>query len=202
MLDFKIIDNLSTIGKEKNKKQIILTHTSRNVNDYITSLSSRHNGKFDKIPNYIIGIDGVIYKTMSDTSYSNYINDLKVNRCSIIISFENFGWLEKIPLTDSYVNWIADIYKGSVVTKKWRDKLIWHPYSDIQIETCLKLCNLLIDKFHINRKCIGHNTKIDGLENYGGIISYSNINSKNTAINPTLNFENFKKEIEKNDKFI
>ena len=36
------------LGKQKKKSQIILTHTSRNVENYLASLRYRYNGKFDR----------------------------------------------------------------------------------------------------------------------------------------------------------
>jgi hypothetical protein len=43
----KIIDKKlnNSFGEEKNKKQIILTHTSRNIEEYLTSLKYRNHGK-------------------------------------------------------------------------------------------------------------------------------------------------------------
>ena len=46
--------NFKSDKKNKNKTQIILTNTSRNINDFLQSLKYRYNGKYDKIPNYIV----------------------------------------------------------------------------------------------------------------------------------------------------
>jgi hypothetical protein len=85
-------------GKQKKKKQIILTNTGRDVEEYLTSLKYRMNGKFKRIPHYIVTKDGKIIQTLPDEAYSDYFTELNVNRNSIIISFENLGWLEKVPL--------------------------------------------------------------------------------------------------------
>lgn len=196
MVNVKENLNLTNLGKQKKKKQIILTHTSRNINDYISSLKFRHNGKFDKIPHYIIGKEGSIYRALSDTSYSNFFKNINVNRNSIIISLENLGWLEKRPLTDYYVNWISDIYKGDIYERKWRDYFFWEPYPEKQIEVCAELCNFLIKEFSIDKKCIGHNTKVDGIERYEGVVTRSNFNSDYTDLSPSFNFETFLKHFE------
>ena len=43
ILDKKINNHL---GVEKNKIQIVLTHTSRNADEYLTSLRNRYNKKY------------------------------------------------------------------------------------------------------------------------------------------------------------
>jgi len=127
MNNIQNIDGLVCLGKQKKKKQIILTHTSRNIKDYVSAIKHRYNGKYDKIPNFLIGRDGVVYRLIPENGYTNYFPNLNVNRNSIIISLENLGWLEKIPLTEHYVNWNGDIYKEQVFEKKWRDYFFWQP---------------------------------------------------------------------------
>jgi N-acetyl-anhydromuramyl-L-alanine amidase AmpD len=195
------IDGLHFIGKQKRKKRIVLTHTSRNVDDYIIALKNRHNGKYNKIPNFIIKNNGDILKLLPDTAYSNYFGDDNINKSSIIISLENLGWLEKIPLSNQYVNWIGDIYKQEVFEKKWRDYFYWEPYTEKQLESCGMLCNKLTNDFSIDKKCIGHNTKVDGIDKFEGIVSRSNFNSENTDLSPAFNFESFIKKID-NEQFV
>ena len=108
-------------GKQKKKRQIILTHTSRNVENYLASLRYRHNGKYKKIPNYVITKDGKILQLLDNIEHSEYFTDININRNSVIICLENLGWLEKQPLENNYVNWIGDIYKGKAFERKWRD---------------------------------------------------------------------------------
>jgi hypothetical protein len=50
--------------------------------------------------------------------------------------------------------------------------------------------------YSIDKKCVGHNTKIDGIERYEGIVSRSNFNSKYTDLSPAFDFEKFLKYIE------
>ncbi len=114
-----------TSNKEEKKSQIILIHTGRPIENYLQSLKYRYNGKFSRIPNYVINRNGNILKLLDNDDYSNLFSDKHVNRNSIIICLENLGWLQKEPLKDYYVNWIGDIYKGVVYEKKWRDYYFW-----------------------------------------------------------------------------
>ncbi len=196
MVKIENIEGIKCFGKQKKKKQIILTHTSRNLKDYISSLKYRYNGKYDKVPNFIIGRDGVIYRLLPEIGFSNYFQEENINRNSIIISLENLGWLQKMPLNDYYVNWIGDIYKEQVYERKWRDYFFWQPYTETQINSCVELCKILFKEYSIHKKCVGHNTKVEGIERFEGIVSKSNFDSKYTDLSPAFNFENFLKKIE------
>ena len=197
MREFEDIRGLVCSGKQKRKNKLILCHTSRNIEDYLSSIKNRHNGKFDRIPNYVIGRDGKVFKLLPNTGYSNMFSNLNLNRNSIVISLENLGWLEKLPLSDHYVNWIGDIYKEEmVVTKKWRDYHFWQPYTEKQIDSCVFLCKDLIKIFSINKECVGHNTKVTGVEKFEGILTRSNFDTNLTDVSPAFDFELFIKKIE------
>ena len=139
---FNLVENISTniAGKQKKKNQIILTHTSRDVEEYLTSLKYRMNGKFNRVPHYVVSKDGTVIKLLKDEAYSNYFQEININRNSIIVCLENLGWLEKVPLKDYYTNWIGNIYKGVPYEKKWRDYFIWDPYTEVQLSTTAELC--------------------------------------------------------------
>jgi MoaA/NifB/PqqE/SkfB family radical SAM enzyme len=134
MVDIINYGDFKPKGKQKKKYQIILTHTSRNINDYLQLLKYRNNGKYNRIPNYIITREGKILQLLGNEGHTDYFSNPNINRNSIIISLENLGWLHKEPLTNHYVNWIGDIYKGNVFEKKWRDYYFWQPYTSIQID--------------------------------------------------------------------
>jgi len=76
-------------GKQKKKNQIILTHTSRNVHEYLQSLKYRYNGDFKRIPNYIIARDGKILQLLNNIEHTNFFSEININRNSIIICLEN-----------------------------------------------------------------------------------------------------------------
>jgi hypothetical protein len=79
-------------GKQKKKKQIILAHTSRDVKNYLMSLKYRYNGKYDKIPNYVIDREGKVLQLLNNNEHSNYFAEPNINRNSVIICLENLGW--------------------------------------------------------------------------------------------------------------
>jgi N-acetyl-anhydromuramyl-L-alanine amidase AmpD len=197
MLKIEKLGNYKPVGKQKVKKQIILCHTSREASDYLASLNFRYNEKYDKIPNFFIDRWGKVFQLLPENSHSNIFREENINRNSVILMLENLGWLEKKPLSDHYINWNGSIYKEKVYEKKWRDYFFWQPYTLNQIESTAELCKLLINDLNINKQCIGHNTKIDGIQKYEGIVSRSNFLTSHTDLNPSFNFESFEKLIEK-----
>jgi len=196
MVDLVKYGKFKTIGKEKFKRQIILCHTSREVDEYITSLKFRYNGKYNKIPNYIITREGEVLQLLDNLHYGNFFEDENINRNSIFVMLENLGWLDKKPLSNDYINWKGSIYNKEPFERKWRDFFFWEPYKDIQIDNLVELCEKICDDMSINKQIIGHNTKIDGIEKFGGIVSRSNYDTRFTDLNPSFNFEKFEKKIE------
>ena len=200
MVNIEKYGNFKPIGKQKRKKQIILCHTSREVQEYLASLQFRYNSKYDKIPNYVVTRDGKALQLLDDTSYSNFFSDSQINKNSVIVCLENLGWLEKKPLTNYYINWKGSIYNQQVYEKKWRDFYFWHPYTDRQLETTAGLCKQIMKSLQIDKSCVGHNTKIEGIKKFEGISSRSNYDVIYTDLSPSFNFVNFIKLLE-NEQF-
>jgi len=190
--------NFRSDKKNKNKTQIILTNTSRNINDFLQSLKYRYNGIYDKIPNYIVTRDGKVLQLLDNDEYTNYNTTSSINRNSVIVCLENLGWLEKEPLKNYHINWIGDIYKQKVFNKTWRDYFFWQPYPEEQIILTSKLCVKLTKETNIPLKSVEHNTKINGIEKFEGIVTKSNFDSDFTDVSPAFNFEIFNKYL-KND---
>jgi N-acetyl-anhydromuramyl-L-alanine amidase AmpD len=188
--------NFTSEQKEDNKNQIILVHTGRPAENYLQSLKFRYNGKLNRIPNYVITRNGNILKLLNDGEYTDFFTNKHVNRNSIVICLENLGWLNKEPLKDYYVNWIGDIYKGVVYEKKWRDYYFWQPYTTLQVEATALLCKKLFKEKSIKNHLVGHNTKINGVEKFEGIVTRSNYSQNYTDLNPSFDFELFLKNIE------
>jgi hypothetical protein len=180
-------------GKQKKKQQIIIQHTSRNIEEYLLGLKYRFNGRYKKIPNYVVSRDGNVLQLLNNESYGKTFSEENINRNSIVISLENLGWLEKEPLNNQYVNWIGDIYKGDVYEKKWRDYFFWQPYTETQIEYTAKLCKKISEETGIPVEVVEHNTRINGVEKFKGITSKSNFDSVFTDLSPAFNFETFLK---------
>ena len=200
MLNIQKYGDFKPTGKQKKKKQIILCHTSREVGEYLSSLKFRYNGSFDRIPNYVVTKGGEILQLLSNDGHTNIFSEDNVNRNSVIVSLENLGWLEKKPLTNYYINWKGSIYNEQVYEKKWRDFYFWQPYTPQQIKMTAELCKHLTETLQIEKTCVGHNTKVDGIENFEGICSRSNYGSNYTDLNPSFNFETFIKFLE-NEQF-
>jgi N-acetyl-anhydromuramyl-L-alanine amidase AmpD len=166
------------------------------VENYLASLRYRHNGKYKKIPNYIVTKDGRILNLLDNIEHCQFFSDTQINRNSIIICLENLGWLEKQPLENHYVNWIGDIYKGKVFERKWRDYFFWDPYSDEQLDSLTKLCKKIILDMRMSKEIIEHNTKINGIQKFQGVVTRSNFDSSFTDLSPAFDFEKFRKKIE------
>ena len=196
MIDITKYGEFKPVGKQKKKHQIILTHTSRHINDYLQSLKFRFNGSFKRIPNYIITREGKIIQLLGNTEHSEYFKDPNINRNSIIVSLENLGWLQKEPLTDHYINWIGDIYNGKVFEKKWRDYFFWQPYTEEQIKGTSSLCEKLLKEMKIKSQIVEYNTKIAGIEKFIGVVSKSNFDTNYTDLSPAFNFNELLKNIE------
>jgi hypothetical protein len=196
MANIKKYGKFPKFEKNKKKRQIILCHSFRPHNEYLNSLKYRNNGNYDKIPNYFITSEGEILNLIPDDSYSNFFYDNEVNRNSIIICLENLGWVLKKPLDISYTNWIGDIYRKEIFNKKWRGKNHWSQYTNEQFNSLVEISKKLLVKFSIDKKFIGHNTKVEGIKLFNGIVCRSNYNDKFTDLNPSFDFEKFKNEIE------
>jgi len=188
--------NFNNFEKNKNKKQIILCNSFRGHNQYLNSLKYRDNENYKKVPNYFITRSGEIVGLMPDDCYSNFFSDYEVNKNSIIISLENLGWLKKVPLSEDYYNWINEKNSGEVLERKWREKIYWQKYTDEQLDSLTELCKKLTKKFSISKSFIGHNTKVDGIKIFNGIVCRSNYSNKYTDPSPSFNFEEFKNRIE------
>jgi N-acetyl-anhydromuramyl-L-alanine amidase AmpD len=191
----EIIDKIfeTDLKKEDKKNQILLTHTGRNILDYITSLKYRFNGKLLRSPHYLVTRDGKVIQVLEDYYNSNLSTNDRVNAKSIVVSLENLGWLEKVPLKKHHINWIGNIYIGEIKDKKWRDYFFWQPYTDVQLEKTAELCKEICEKHKIELRCVGHNTKVKGIESYLGIISKSNFDDFATDLSPAFDFEKFNK---------
>ena len=126
---------------------------------------------------------------MTPDKYSKFMCNEIVDKYSIIICMENYGWLKKNPLENSYVNWIGDIYKQKVYEKKWRDSFFWDPYNEEQMKSLSKLIIELCDEFKIPKTCLGNNVKQDGVENFKGVVSKSNFDFSNKDVNPSFDFK-------------
>lgn len=196
MLEIINYDGLKPLGKQKNKNKIILINTFRDIKSYLVSLKYRHDGDYDKIPNYLISKKGEVIRLLGDSGYSNFFDDKLLNYNSIVVAIENLGWLEKKQDRGLHNNWIGDIYIGDSYYKKWRDYDFWDVYPEAQMNSLASLCSEICDRMKINKEFIGHNTKVDVNLKFNGILSRSNIYKTYTDISPSFDIKLFEKILE------
>ena len=101
-----------------------------------------------------------------------------------------------MPLQEQYFNWIGEPISRGIFERKWREKIYWQEYTTEQVDSLVELCEKLTKKFSIHKTFIGHNTKVDGIKIFNGIVCRSNFNNKYTDPSPAFKFEDFKTRIE------
>jgi len=181
--------------QESEKIQIVLTDTSRNFQDYLSSLNTRFNGNYLRLPHYIIEKGGMIHQILEDKEVSAFFADNKINSKVIVISLENYGWMRKNPLSNEYSNWIGDSV-SEVKERKWRNHHFWDIYTEKQVKSLTEVIRYLLNKHKIDPNFVGHNVKIEGVEQFKGVTSLSNYEKKSTKLNPSFDFIKMKKQFE------
>lgn len=193
-----ILPENNFIKSETIKKQIIIGHTgSLNMNHFNKWLY-RLNGNYLKTAAYTIDINGKIIQHYDPIYTSKMLEDNELDNRSIFILLENEGWLMFDNKKNEYINWLGDIYKRElpVFEKRWRGYTYWAPYSDEQFNSTLKLVKKLCEEFYIPKFSITHNTKMDNIISFDGILYRSNIEKHYNDLSPAWNFEKFKTLIE------
>ena len=198
--DVEIIDNLelNIIQKKSKKNQILLYDTQRRVDDFISKLKYRKNGRYSDIPHFVISKLGIIHQLM-DTDYSSVtFNDPDNDKKQIKIAIENLGWLNKNTINGMLNNWIGDPYRGEPYVRGWRNYYFWDIYPDIQLRSLHDLCNELCDKHKIKKQIVTSQGYFENASNFRGIVCKSNFSSIYTDINPSFNFGVFFKDAKEN----
>lgn len=185
--------------KEKSvKKQIILGNTFNHDMRHVIGWEKRNNGFYNKTAAFSIDAAGLIYEHFNPQYHSNYFNQKKLDTESIIILLDNDGWLSKDEEKNKFITWIGDIYNkpNEVFEKRWRNYKYWAPYTTEQFESAIDLVKKLCVDFDIPNTVIGHNTKIDNVNDYSGVLYKSNLDKNYTDLSPAWDFEAFKNKIE------
>lgn len=184
------------------KTRVVLGHTQNNHMKHFTGWQKRLNGKYKKTAHYTISRDGSIYEHFDPKYTSKYFKYHDLNSKSIIILLENDGYLTKDSKSGEFITWLGDIYKceSSVYEKKWRNLNYWCPYSKEQLESTLNLTRKLCEEFNIPKITINHNTKINELGNFSGVLYKANLEKYYTDLNPSWYFEIFKNKLEKDER--
>ena len=184
--------------EETQKKQIIIGHTFNGDMRHFFGWQHRYNGKYKKTAAFTIDAAGLVYKHFDPRYKSDFFEINELNNKSIVILLENYGSLNMDNEKKEYITWLGDIYNKSkeVVDKRWRNSRYWDPYTTEQFNSCLELVSTLCDEFKIPKKVISHNTKIDNLLEYSGVLYKSNFDKNFTDLNPSWVFDIFKEKLE------
>lgn len=188
-------DNYLTI--ENPKKQIVIGHTFNNSMKHFNGWVLRHNGKYKATAPYTIDVNGNIYEHFKPIYQSKYFKNQELDNKSILILLENDGWLVKNAEKSEFITWVGDIYKQPelVVEKRWRGYNYWSPYSEKQIESVVSLVRVLCGEFNIPLTSISHNTRVDNLMDYEGVLYKSNLEKHYTDLSPSWDCEEFKNKL-------
>jgi hypothetical protein len=189
------------IRLETVKKQIVFGNMLATPENNFRKWTTRFNGKYKKTAPYSIDIDGTIYTHFNPKYTSNILNNSELDKRSIVILIENNGWLTKNVEKNQFIDWFGNIYNRceTVLEKKWRGQTYWAPYTESQIAASINLVNYLCDEFNIPKYVIPHNTKIENVNDFEGILYKSNIEKHYTDLTPAWPCENFKYKLELNE---
>lgn len=194
------LDERKYFQNEFEKKQIVIGHTFTEDMRHYIGWQNRYNGKYKKNAVFTIDVNGNIYQHFDPKYYSNFVGLRGVDEKIIGITLINKGWLIKNDETNEYVDYLNNPYNGKVVRRRWRNKTYWAPYSKKQIESLVKLCKYLCNKYGIQLKTLGHNTKTDNVFDYEGVVFRSNYMTEYTDLSPAFDFLDFKNKLELNSE--
>lgn len=178
------------------KTQIILAGSLRKGNHHIKRMEHKIGGKSKQWCTYTISRDGEIYQHYDPKYYSDFMNNKHIDKKSISIVLENMGMLFYDFQSESYLNWVCDKCNDNLVyERKWNGHTYWESYSKKQYKSTVELCDYLMNKFTIERDCLGFNVFFDKTAHYEGIVTRSNYGEDFTDLNPSFDFKTFLKDL-------
>jgi N-acetyl-anhydromuramyl-L-alanine amidase AmpD len=186
------------VSEEFVKKQIIIGHTFNHNMRHVVGWRHRYNGIYKKTAAYTISKNGDIFKHFEPKYHSRYFNNLELDRKTIVILLENDGWLLKDSQNSQFITWIGDIYKqpSPIIEKRWRGYDHWEPYTLEQLESATNLAKELCEEFNIPVSAISHNTRVEGVDNFSGVLYKSNLDKHFTDVSPAWPCDTFKNKLE------
>lgn len=192
------LDENNFYKTEFNKRQIVLGNSFSEKDYHIRGWKTRIGGDYKKTSTFTIFKNGKISQHFDPKMYSDFLDNKTFDKKIISIILENQGWLQKDLITNEYFNWVGNIYNKNkdVFEKRWRGFTYWDSYTEKQVNSCANLVKHLCEEFNIPKKCVGHNTYIDGVEYFEGIVYRSNYHKECTDLNPSWDFKKFKELIE------
>lgn len=196
------LPDINYIQSETVKKQIVMAHTYTNNMRHYVKWTNRLVGKYKKTAPFTISFDGTIYSHFDPLNSSFFFGNSELDRKSIVILLENEGWLVKNGEKNEFINWVGHIYNRpeEIVEKRWRGYTHWAPYTKQQMDSAIKLVNSLCEEFYIEKFVMPHNTKVETLDNFKGVMYRSNLEKHYTDLSPAWNFEEFKYKLENYEK--
>ena len=84
--DVEILDNLNITRRKSKKTQIFLYDTQRRLDDFLSKMKYRLNGKYEDVPHYVISKLGVVYQLFDTDHSSNSFNDPQIDKKQIKIA--------------------------------------------------------------------------------------------------------------------
>ena len=193
-------NNLPIVKRKSKKTQIFLYDTQRRLDDFISKIEHRNNGKFEDIPHFVVSKLGNVYQLYNTDYWSNTFNDPQTDKKQIKIAVENLGWLNKNAITGVLNNWIGDPYRGEPHIRNWRNYYFWDKYNEDQMKSVAQLCEKLCDEHGIFKQTVPSQGYLENISNFKGIICKSNFSSIYTDINPSFNFRVFFNNTHENEK--
>ena len=200
-----IIDEITYALSENNyieiesiKKQIVIANTFNHDMKHVIGWKKRYNGNYKKTAAFSIDAAGIVYRHFDPRFQSKYFGNIDLDSKSIIILLENDGWLFKDNEKNIFITWVGNIYNkpDEVFEKRWRGHAHWSNYTKEQFDSCVKLTKMLCEEFFIPKIVFSHNTKVDGLSDFSGVLYKSNIEKFYTDVTPAWDFEEFKNKLE------
>jgi len=188
-------DNYKAVECEKT--QIVIGNTNNRDMRHVIGWLHRYNGIYKKTAAFTIDKEGNVFKHFEPKYYTRYFNNLVLDKKTIVILIENEGWLLKNGENNEFITWVGDIYnQANPIEKKWRGYDHWVPYTEKQFESVTNLVKILCEEFDIPMTAIGHNTKVDNIADFSGVVYKSNLDRHFTDISPAWDFEGFKNKLE------
>jgi len=178
------------IKKKTKKNLIIIGDTCRSSSNHIIRMQQKDFGNSREWNTFTISRDGKIYQHYNPDYYSDYSGDVKIDKRSISILFENMNCLNAVD--EKYYNWINEECKDihNIYKKYWKSGYYWEKYTEEQYNSLAGLLIELFDKYKdIPNRIIASNLYESESYNYKGVLSRSNISKEEVDVNPSFDYK-------------
>lgn len=192
----KTDDPKRIVPTKTKKRQIILGHTGSSLDDFIAKITNRFNGKYDRLPAYLIALDGTVYELYDPNFYSHFMEDETVDKWAIPVVLENVGWVTQDPRDNIHYDWKGHEYvEAPVHYKEWRGKKFWAAYTNPQSDRLIELIDHLCDEHKIPKAFVGDNVTMHKPKTFRGVITRSSYDKKHYDLSPAMDFEELNERI-------